>query len=234
MKKNKHFIILIAISLTMVIFSGCVTDSSTNSNEKEIVPITYVPVEDMHTLEKIRDGEIKTVLVEKKIVTNKILIFTKVNNEEKVYGGIEINEELYGVGQIGYTPTDTEVFNIKETRLFSKELIRIDGFCGINCPQSDYIWIDKSIPKKILHIEAGVIEMDLNSDGQEEIVASVGTPANTKIYKLENGQIVTADLNKSFDALDVSFDRDQKTFRVMFKDKTVKLYKFNDEGLIEV
>lgn len=93
--------------------------------------------------------------------------------------------------------------------------------------------MDKGIPKKILHIEAGVTEIDLNADGQEEIIASVGTPANTQIYKMENAQIVVADLNKSLNALDVSFNKDQKTFNVMFKDKTTKIYKFHEKGLMK-
>lgn len=65
-----------------------------------------------------------------------------------------------------------------------------------------------------MRIETHTVEADVDQDGIHEIVATIGTAAQTSIYKLKNAHIVASNLNETLDALEVTYDKESNTFVV--------------------
>ena len=65
-----------------------------------------------------------------------------------------------------------------------------------------------------MQIEAHTVEADVDQDGTNEIVATVGTAAQTSIYKIKNAHIVATSLNETLDAQEVTYDKESNSFVV--------------------
>ncbi|MGG6309282.1 hypothetical protein [Paenibacillus macerans] len=66
----------------------------------------------------------------------------------------------------------------------------------------------------LLRIDAHTVEADVDEDGGEEIVDSVGTAAETTIYKLRDQRIAASNLNELMKAQVVLYDLVSNTFQV--------------------
>lgn len=91
-------------------------------------------------------------------------------------------------------------------------LFTTPGSIGTNSLISDYVSLNTS-PPTLLHIEANTIEADVDQDGIKEIVATVGTAAETTIYKMDNNLLLSANLNGIMNANVVMYDTKSNTFQ---------------------
>jgi len=132
-------------------------------------------------------------------------------NEENVYASLKLGQTTYDIGQIRYDPAVKE-YPVESVNVSSQSYIKLTGACGANCPISDYVSVDTS-PPTLLHIEANTVEADIDGDGLEEIVATVGTAAETTIYKLQDGKVLSVNLNQVMNANVVIYDQTKNVFQ---------------------
>jgi len=88
----------------------------------------------------------------------------------------------------------------------------VTGAVGANAPIVNYVSLTS--PRTSIHIEAHTIEADIDQDGINEIVATVGTAAETTIYRMKNDSLVSANLNEIMKANVVIYDPQANIFQV--------------------
>ncbi|MNI58255.1 hypothetical protein D3C73_1133590 [compost metagenome] len=82
----------------------------------------------------------------------------------------------------------------------------------------------------LMHLEAHTVEADVNHDGVTEIIATVGTLAQTSIYKLSGEKIVVAHLNEQIKAQAVMYDTQTNIFQAdITKDRLSKWKLLEDQ-----
>lgn len=188
----------------------------------------------LRPLLKTDSTEPSVLLASKKFNEYEVEIYRKIDDPELVYAKIKSADATYEIGQIGYSSNQTaEDFLISQVNALSESWIKVTGYCGANCPISDYIEMDGTADYKPqrLHLEAHTVEADVDNDGVIEIVATVGTAAETTIYKKRGEQIVAANLNQLMDSDVVTYDTNTNTFQAELPKGQVTTWKFNGEKL---
>ncbi|MGG3284490.1 hypothetical protein [Paenibacillus solani] len=171
--------------------------------------------------------DLTNVLTKQKIDEYTIYFYEEKGlNEENVRAAIGMGTKLFDIGQVGYAALDPDQYTVNQVQALDQSYIKVNGACGANCPISYYIQPDISTPMS-LRIEAHTVEADVDQDGIKDIVASVGTAADTSIYKLRDGHIVVANLNETLDAQAVIYDNESNTFGDGTRNWRVK-----EEGLV--
>ncbi|KOP64815.1 hypothetical protein AMS62_05795 [Bacillus sp. FJAT-18019] len=186
-------------------------DSGIEEQQPGAYSLRFKDVELEEPLTSIDATDLTNVLVKNDIDEYTIYFYEKELDEENVHAAIQIDTKLLDIGQIGYAALDPDQYTVSQVQALDQTYIKVNGACGANCPISYYIQTALSSPKS-LRIEAHTVEADVDQDGINEIVASVGTAADTSIYKLREDQIVTANLNETLDVPAVIYDKDSNTF----------------------
>lgn len=86
----------------------------------------------------------------------------------------------------------------------------------------------------MLHIEAHTVEADVDQDGIKEIVATIGTAAETSIYKMDKEYLVSANLNKVMNAAIVMYDQESNTFKAEVTKDEMSQWKIEDDQLVPI
>lgn len=163
-------------------------------------------------------------------MAGEIIIFSKQDDNEFIYGAYETKDTLYELGVVGglSSQLDDELLSIKEIKLFNKSLIRIKGVFGANAPVQNYFSIEDGKAVPFLRVETGhATEVDLDDDGTEEIISSHGTPISTYIYKWEDGEFSISNVNEALGATSVYLN-EEKQFEAFFNNtNTIKLFEYN-------
>ncbi|QHE51521.1 hypothetical protein [Pontibacillus sp. HMF3514] len=151
---------------------------------------------------------------------------------DKVFGVFFIHGKEYPLGQVsmklGHLHND-----IKHETLFGDGSYRVDGVMGIDYPIITYYKIENKQPYEILSIEAKVQELDVNGDGQKELISARGTPTETKIYSYKNKTLKVAQLNEQLDAISVTFENPYR-FLVYSEEQGQAIYELRDDHLVKV
>ncbi|MGB9846931.1 MAG: hypothetical protein ACPLRH_05425, partial [Desulfotomaculales bacterium] len=71
---------------------------------------------------------------------------------------------------------------------------------GTNLPRSNYFLIKNAVPQPLLRADGHVMEIDLDKDGAEEVIAWEGTYAITRIFKLDKDVIKSTNINEQLEA----------------------------------
>ncbi|KGX89492.1 hypothetical protein [Pontibacillus marinus] len=152
---------------------------------------------------------------------------------DKVFGAFYIADKRYPLGQVsmklGRLHND-----IKHETLFGEGSYRVDGVMGSDSPITTYYKIENRQPYEILSIEAKVQELDINGDGQKEIISAPGAPKETKIYSYEQDSLQVAHLNDQLDAAtSVTFDKPNR-FLVYREEKGQTIYELQGDHLVKI
>lgn len=86
----------------------------------------------------------------------------------------------------------------------------------------------------MLHIEAHTVEADVDQDGIKEIVATIGTAAETSIYKMDKEYLVSANLNEVMNAAIVMYDQESNTFKAEVTNGEMSQWKIEDDQLVPI
>lgn len=163
-------------------------------------------------------------------MAGKIIIFSKRDDNEHIYGAYKTKNTFYELGVVGglSSQMDDELLSIKELLLFNKSLIRIKGVFGANAPVQNYLSMEDGKIIPFLRVETGhATEIDLDGDGTVEIVSSHGTPNQSYIYKWSDGKFTVTNVNEALGATSVNLN-DEKQFEAFFnKNDTNNLYEYN-------
>lgn len=169
------------------------------------------------------------------IGNDRIAVYRMKEDTDSTYAFIKSNGKIYDLGLIGYSSLlEGSDYEMKRVRLFSQDFIKLNGSCGANCPISDYANVHVT-PALYLHFEAHTAELDVDGDGQEEIVATQGTAAQTSIYKWQDGAISAVSVNETMmNAKVVLYDADKKLFTAQMQNDEVADWKLSGNRIIKV
>lgn len=205
-----------------------------NNANVQSFSLIFKSVELENPLTKISSTELKNIILEKQINDYKVFIYQKASDTENVFAAIQSGSNIFEIGQIGYAPVQkANDYSVNQVKALNNKYIKVTGSCGANCPISEYIQMNRDIPT-LVRFDAHTQEADMNQDGINEIVATVGTAAETSIYKLENNHIVTVNLNETMNAQVVTYNHETNTFQADIPKGTTSNWKVNDDKISRV
>lgn len=217
--KLKLLIIPLILSFLL---NGC-------SKEDNIYPLEFFQISNAK-IENLQLDNIK-IIVEKKIdKENSAFIFTD-SEDNEFKGGINLNGEFYYIGVVSMENTPDNLMEIEEMQVFGKKAVKIYGILGANYAQAFYWFVDEKPEDSIIQIDGNTMEIDLDDDDKKEIISTLGTIPETRIYKLKEGRIYASDINKSIGAKSVALqDKDKKLFEVYFEPKKPEQYMYHKDS----
>ncbi len=217
------------------------TNVVSKNNSDSIIPLEFNKVDrTKNIVESLDEHRIVKVLKDKTINNIKIFTFIKENDEDNIYGGIEIKGDLFDLGIVSMILPDYNLgqISINNTSIFNnKDVYSIRAILGANCSQINYYLIEDDIPRKYISIDGNVDEIDLDNDGIIEIVSCSGTLPYTNIYEYNDDSISVADINATLQAQAVRLNINSKNqaFEAFYgKGKKIKLFKYTQYGLLEI
>ena len=129
--------------------------------------------------------------------------------------------------------TPEDLMGIEELQIFGKRAVKFHGILGANYAQAYYWLVEEKTEDSIFQVDGSTIEIDLDNDDKKEIVATIGTIPETRIYKLKEGEIYVSDINKSIGAKSVYLkDEGKKLFEVYFEPNKPEQYVFDKDSFI--
>lgn len=166
--------VLLSILLATVIISACAISNGDNSSQDnehqpeqeeqnqespprdsqasqdENIILTFQSVNNEQKIQEVSQIEDAEIVKEQAVLAGEIIIFSKQDDNEFIYGAYETKDTLYELGVVGglSSQLDDELLSIKEIKLFNKSLIRIKGVFGANAPVQNYFSIEdgKAVP----------------------------------------------------------------------------------------
>lgn len=158
----------------------------------------------------------------------KVLTYKKNDDVANIFAALWLKDETYDLGQIGYEGAND--YSASTVEVLGQAYLKVTGSIGANAPVTSYISLQAS-PPTVLYIEAHTLEADVDQDGMNEIVATVGTAAETSIYKMENDSLVSVNLNEVMNAPVVMYDLESNTFQAEMTKGELSRWKIEDNLL---
>ncbi|MGI1660244.1 MAG: M56 family metallopeptidase [Desulfitobacterium sp.] len=174
-------------------------------------------------------------IIEEKIIDKELSAFIFTDNENSEFkGGINLNGKSYYIGQVSMENTPDALMGIEEIRVFGRKAVKIYGILGANYAQAFYWFVEEKPEESIIQIDGNTMEIDLDDDDKKEIISTLGTIPETRIYMLKEGRIYASDINKSIGAKSVALqDKDKKLFEVYFEPNKPEQYMYYKDSFIK-
>lgn len=188
-----------------------IRELNTNTHEAQQYTLSFEIADIEKPLMELTAKQLTNSILTQKIGDYTVYFYHRNQDRGDVYAAIQMGTSRFEIGQVGYSAQNTELFTVRQVDAFGKDYIKVNGACGANCPISDYIDVDTDSPK-VMRIEAHTMEADVDRDGIKEIVATVGTIAQTSMYKLEPSHIVVTNLNETLGVQEVTYDNEANSF----------------------
>ncbi|MFD0695427.1 hypothetical protein ACFQZT_15095 [Paenibacillus sp. GCM10027628] len=237
--------LIVTLSLFFLVCSACQSSTKSSVNEVINTPTNPSPSESVASVKPNADStnnvplskQIEYKAVQDKVPTAKIsssdviktpitknvggvtyFVFSKKSDKENYYLGAQVGSTVWDYGIIGYGQKENlDLIQFKSIHLGNnKEMLKIAGACGSACPVAIYFNILGPQPNAIIRLEKFTEESDIDKDGVIEIIANVGMPHNTEIYKLKDSQVLSTNLNELLGAANVEYDNQKNSFIVTF------------------
>jgi len=188
--------------------------------------------EELENLDNISDN---IRIIKEIIIDQKCSAFIFTDNENGEYkGAFGSNGESYYIGQVSMENTTADLMGIKEVQVFGKRAVKFYGVLGANYAQAFYWFYEENIEDSIIRIDGNTIEIDLDDDDRNEIIATMGTIPETSIYTMKEAKILVSNINKSINAKSVSLsDESSNLFEVYFEPNKLELFEYQDDVLIK-
>lgn len=215
----------VLILLLIFIFSGC------SNNGTEILPLNYSEMNLQSITNQISQDEIYKIIQEESVNNDTKAFLFQTGEDSDIFGGLMIGDIYYDLGAVSIMNTPVELLGVKEQEIFGETAIKFHGLLGANYSYSLYWFVNKGITNSVLQVDGHTTEIDINNDKQNELVSTIGTIPETKIYKFENDKIMVADINKSIEAKTVTFNQDKNIFEVYFEPNKAEYYSIYDNSL---
>ncbi|MDD2495323.1 MAG: hypothetical protein PHE29_09030 [Tissierellia bacterium] len=218
--------LLIILLILIFLLNGC-------NKEDNIYPLEFFQISNT----KIENLQVDNTnkIIEEKIIDKEHSAFIFTDNENSGFkGGINLNGKSYYIGQVSMENTPVDSMGIEEIHVFGKRAVKIYGILGANYAQAFYWFVEDKLEDSIIQIDGNTMEIDLDDDDKKEIISTLGTIPETRIYMLKEGKIYASDINKSIVAKSVSLqDKDKKIFEVYFEPNKSEQYMFYKGSLIK-
>lgn len=171
--------------------------------------VAYEPVDALE-LKQAEPSLVGELVEIKKLDNAEIAVYRRADDENRLAATLQVGSTRYDLGEIGYGPM--KEFPVETVEVLGVTYLKLVGANGANSPITDYILPNSSGPS-LLRIDAHTVEADVDEDGVKEIVASVGTAAETTLYKLQDQRIAASNLNELLKAQVVLYDFAGNTFQ---------------------
>ncbi|MEK4120548.1 hypothetical protein NST44_30670 [Paenibacillus sp. FSL W8-0919] len=198
-------------AMNSTLYESDIHGLNTDTNEAQQYTLSFEIADIEKPLMEITAKQLTNSILTQKIGDYTVYFYHKNRDHGEVNAAIQLGTNRFEIGQVGYSAQNTELFTVKQVDALGKNYIKVSGACGANCPISNYIDVDTGSPR-VMRIEAHTVEADVDKDGIKEIVSTVGTIAQTSIYKLEPSHIVVANLNETLGVQEVTYDNEANTF----------------------
>lgn len=200
-------------------------EKSTINTEKDALTLGFNKINPIK-IQDLDKSNIKEVIQEKNINDNINIFLFKNQDNNPISVGIKSNEKYYFVGEISDTISD-DLIGIKEVQVFGKEYIKVHGVLGANYAKAFYLNTEEDIQYSIIQVEGNSTEIDLDEDGNREIISVKGTIPETEIYKIEEDEIFVSNINNSIGANSTRIiDTNKRLFEVYFEPNKPELYSY--------
>lgn len=218
---------LLIILLTLIfLLNGC-------NKEDNIYPLEFFQISNAK-IERLELDNFNKI-IEEKIIDKELSAFIFTDNENSEYkGGIILNGKSYYIGQVSMENTPDGLMGIEEIQVFGKKAVKIYGILGANYAQAFYWFVEEKPEESIIQIDGNTMEIDLDDDDRKEIISTLGTIPETRIYMLKEGRIYASDINKTIGAKSVALkDKDQKLFEVYFGPNKPEQYMYYKDSFVK-
>ncbi|MGG4494861.1 hypothetical protein [Brevibacillus reuszeri] len=101
-------------------------------------------------------------IVEKKQINDEV-VYLYQKEKENLYAAIQSDSTVFDIGQIGYSLQQKDSISIEQVEVFGEAYIKMTGFCGANCPITNYVQIEQN-PSSFLQMTAHTVEADINQE----------------------------------------------------------------------
>lgn len=216
---------IIIVILFILILSGC------SNNETEILPLNYSEINLQSITNQISQDEIYKIIQEESVNNDTKAFLFQTGEDSDIFGGLKIGDIYYDLGAVSIMNTPVELLGVEEQEIFGETAIKFHGLLGANYSYSLYWFVNKGITNSVLQVDGHTAEIDINNDKQNELVSTIGTIPETRIYKFENDKVLVADINNSIEAKTVTFNQDKNIFEVYFEPNKPKYYSIYDNSL---
>lgn len=222
--------LLVIIFILTFLINGC------NKAEDNTYQLDYFEVIKVKADNLYLDNRYK--IIEEKRFDNEVSVFLfKDNENSQIYGGINLKGKSYDLGEVSVDNTPDDLMGIEEVQVFGKKAVKIYGILGANYAQAFYFLIEENLEgleESIIQIDGYTVEIDLDDDGKKEIVSTLGTIPETKIFTFKEDSIYGSDINKSIGAKSVLLqDNDKKLFQVYFESNKPEQYVYHEGSLLK-
>ncbi|HEY8350864.1 MAG TPA: hypothetical protein VIM13_13660 [Clostridia bacterium] len=174
-------------------------------------------------------------IIEEKTIDQDLSAFIFTDGEDGEYkGAVSTGGKSYYIGRVSMEGTPEGLMGIEEVQVFGKKAVKFYGILGANYPQALY-WLTGEDPEdSVIQIDGNTTETDLDNDAGNEIVATVGTIPETKIYVLKDSKISVSDINGSLGAKSVRLlDENNKLFEVYFEPNKPEQFAYQDGSFVK-
>jgi len=131
--------------------------------------------------------------------------------------------------------TPDDLLCIEETQVFGKKALKLYGLLGANYAQAFYCFAEEKKEESVIQVDGNTKEIVLDGDDKEEIVSTIGTIPETRIYVMKEGKISISDINGSIGAKSVTLqDADKKIFEVYFEQGKPEKFIFSNNSFIKI
>lgn len=146
-------------------------------------------------------------------------MYMKEDDSENLHGGYGGKDGFYDLGTIGsIANSDNDLTCVKALQLYGKTLIKFQGIFGSHVLQTNYFAIEDGIPEPFLSVDGLTTEIDVNGDGEKEIVAELsGTIPLVNIFKWDGQCPLVSSVDKALGADSVEFNHEDGSFRAYYK-----------------
>ncbi|MNZ49471.1 hypothetical protein D3C78_672400 [compost metagenome] len=160
-----------------------------------------------------------------------IELYRNDDDEENVYAALRTGTSWYEIGVIGFSSLqNANDFTVEETEALSHKWMKITGLCGANCPAAYYVDVSVN-PPLLLSLDAHTVESDTDQDGIKEIIATVGTAAQTTIYKTNGEKLTAVNLNDALHAQVVLYHTETRLFQAELEEGKLSSLKLMQDRL---
>ncbi|MGC5774581.1 hypothetical protein [Paenibacillus pabuli] len=191
--------------------------------------LKYTTSSTAEPLTKINAVEQSKQLKSQAVDESKVLTYKKNDDVEIIYAALQSKDGTYDLGQIGYEGASD--YSTSTVDVLGQSYVKVTGSVGANAPISNYVSLSTPHPT-VLHIEAHTVEADVDQDGVKEIVATVGTAAETSIYKMDKDTLLSVNLNEVMNAAIVMYDKESNTFKAEVTKDEMSQWKIEDDQLL--
>lgn len=218
--------LLIMFLILTFLLNGC-------NKEDNIYPLGFFQISNT----KIENLQLDNInkIIEEKIIDKELSVFIYTDSENsELKGGINLNGTSYYIGQVSMENTPVDLMGIEEVQVFGKKAVKIYGILGANSAQAFYWFVEEKPEDSIIQIDGNTMEIDLDDDDKKEIISTLGTIPETRIYMLKEGRIYASDINKMIGAISVALqDKDKKLFEVYFEPNKPEQYMYYKDSFIK-